>query len=84
MRFILNLLFWGGVVSLFYGFYHKNFIAYAEGEKWIGYSVLWLTFIYLPLFLVHRWKGKKLEDYTLTDKNFRKMRGEKSKKTENQ
>ena len=35
-------------------------------------------------FLVHRWKGKRLEDYTLTDENFAKMRERNSKKPENQ
>ena len=84
MRWLLNLLFWGGVVNLFYGFYHKSYIDYTQGEKWIGFSVLWLTFVYLPIFLVHRWKGKRLEDYTLTDENFAKMRDRNSKKHENQ
>ena len=84
MRWLLNLLFWGGVVNLFYGFYYKSYIDYTQGEKWIGFSVLWLTFIYLPIFLVHRWKGKRLEDYTLTDENFAKMRNRNSKKPENQ
>lgn len=84
MRWLLNLLFWGGVVNLFYGFYHKSSIDYTQGEKWIGFSVLWLTFVYLPIFLVHRWKGKRLEDYTLTDENFEKMRDRNSKKPENQ
>ena len=84
MRYLLNSFFWGGLASLFYGFYHKSVIDYTTGEKWIGFSVLWLTFIYLPIFLVHRWKGKKLEDYTLTDKNFAKMRDKKVKNPENQ
>lgn len=84
MRWLLNILFWGGVGCLFYGFYHKTFVNFSQGEKWIGFSVLWLTFIYLPIFLVHRWKGKRLEDYTLTDENFAKMRERNSKKPENQ
>ncbi len=84
MRWVLNILFWGMLSSLFYGLYHKNTVDYSEGEKWIGFSVLALTFVYLPLFLVHRWKGKKLADYTLTDENFRKMRSKKTKNPENQ
>jgi hypothetical protein len=28
----------------------------------------------MPLFLVHRWKGKKLKDYTLSEENLKKMR----------
>lgn len=84
MRFFLNILFWGMVGSLCYGFYHKSYVDYAAGEKWIGFSVLALSFVYLPIFLVHRWKGKNLSDYTLTDANFQKMRDQKEKKTENQ
>ena len=84
MRILLNLLFWSAVASLFYGFYYRMAIDYATGEKIIVFSVLGLTFIYLPLFLVHRWKGKKLSDYTLTDENFQKMRNKRSEKTENQ
>jgi hypothetical protein len=84
MRVLLNILFWGLMISLFYGFYHKQAVDYSGGEKWIGFTVLGLTFIYLPIFLFHRWNGKKLSDYTLTDENFAKMRNEKTKKSENQ
>ena len=80
MRYLLNILFWGMLSSLFYGLYHKNYIDYAAGDRWIGFSVLGLTFIYLPIFLVYRWSGKKLSDYTLTDENFAKMRDEKTQK----
>lgn len=84
MRYLLNILFWGFVGVLFYGFYHKAAIDYVAGEKWIGSAVLGLTFIYLPLFLVYRWKDKKLSDYTLTDDNFNKMKEKKSQNTGNQ
>lgn len=84
MRILLNLLFWSLMVSLCYGFYHRYARDYMEGEKWIGLTVVALSFVYLPLFLYHRWKGKKLSDYTLTDENFAKMRFIKGKKTDNQ
>lgn len=84
MRVVLNLLFWSLFLSLAYGFYHRQFINYPEGEKWIGLTVVALSFVYLPLFLVHRWKGKKLSDYTLSDQNIAKIRSEKGKNTENQ
>lgn len=82
MRFLLNCLFWGFVSCLFYGFYHKNKIDYSEGEKWIGGAVLALSFIYLPLFLIHRWKGKKLSDYTLTEENFKRIRKKKEQNSD--
>jgi len=37
------------------------------------------AFLFLPLFLYHRWKGKRLEDYTLTEENLKKMRAGNSK-----
>jgi len=43
-------------------------------EKWIGLSVAIGFFIYMPIFLVHRWKGKRLKDYTLSNENLKKMR----------
>ncbi|MDA9201653.1 hypothetical protein N9O58_01940 [Flavobacteriaceae bacterium] len=44
------------------------------GEKWIGLSVAIGFFIYMPIFLVHRWKGKQLKDYTLSPENLKKMK----------
>jgi multisubunit Na+/H+ antiporter MnhC subunit len=46
----------------------------ALGDKIVGLSILASVFILLPMFLVLRWTGKKLEDYTLTKKNLEKMR----------
>lgn len=44
------------------------------GDKIIGVAVLASTFILMPIFLYVRWNGKKLEDYTLSDKNIKKMK----------
>ena len=46
----------------------------ALGEKWIGFSVVTGFFIYMPVFLVYRWKGKQLKDYTLSTENLKKMK----------
>ena len=46
----------------------------ALGEKWIGLTVATGFFIYMPIFLVHRWKGKQLKDYTLSPENLKKMK----------
>lgn len=48
------------------------------GDIIIGFAVLIGTFVFMPIFLAIRWKGKKLKDYTLSDENLKKMR-EKSK-----
>ncbi|MFN4762283.1 hypothetical protein ACKGJN_04090 [Gillisia sp. Q332] len=56
------------------GFYFRLNDDVLLGDKIIGVAVLASAFILMPIFLYVRWKGKKLEDYTLSDKNFKKMR----------
>lgn len=60
------------------GFYFRGTDDIILGDRIIGLAVLASSFILLPLFLYHRWKGKKLKDYTLSEENFRKMNGRKN------
>ena len=68
---ILVILILGGVGS---GFYYRLNDDLVLGDRIIGLSVLAFAFILMPIFLYVRWKGKKLEDYTLSDKNMKKMK----------
>ena len=68
---IMFLLILGGII---YGTYLKNFIDFSKGERVIGFTVLFGTFVYLPLFLYNRWKGKSLKDYTINEENLKKMK----------
>jgi hypothetical protein len=43
------------------------------GNKIVGFTVLTAAFVFMPAFLVHRWKGKKLKDYTLSKENLQKI-----------
>lgn len=72
MRIFLNILFWGLIISLFYGLYLKENEPSNISEILIGFSVFTLSFLYLPLFLYHRYKGKDLSKYTFNDKKLRK------------
>jgi hypothetical protein len=74
MRNFLWLLFISILISLASGIYFKNSVDAVIGERIIGFTVLTGAFIYLPLFLYHRWKDKRLEDYTLSDENIKKMK----------
>jgi len=57
------------------GFYIKIIEENPEmGDKIIGLSVLFSTFIFMPLFLYHRWKGKDIKDYVLDKKKLEEMR----------
>ncbi|HIP49772.1 MAG TPA: hypothetical protein EYG92_12515 [Lutibacter sp.] len=43
------------------------------GNFIVGIGVLLFTLILMPLFLYHRYKGKKLKDYILTKEKIDKM-----------
>jgi hypothetical protein len=74
MRNFLWLLFISILISLASGIYFKNSVDAVIGERIIGFTVLTGAFIYLPLFLYHRWKDKRLQDYTLSNENIKKMK----------
>ncbi|MEG9327233.1 hypothetical protein SAMN04488034_101217 [Salinimicrobium catena] len=56
------------------GFYFRLNDNLLLGDRIIGVAVLASAFILMPLFLYHRWKGKRLKDYTLSDENLKKMK----------
>ncbi|APU67910.1 MAG: hypothetical protein ABGW91_13705 [Christiangramia sp.] len=56
------------------GFYFRLSGDIATGDKIIGIAVLATSFILMPIFLVVRWRGKRLKDYTLSEENMKKMR----------
>tara|TARA_B100001564_G_scaffold20106_1_gene15219 strand:+ start:318 stop:557 length:240 start_codon:yes stop_codon:yes gene_type:complete len=74
MRNFLWLLFISILISLASGIYFKNSVDAIIGERIIGFTVLTGAFIYLPLFLYHRWKDKRLQDYTLSEENLKKIK----------
>ncbi|MFD2517625.1 hypothetical protein [Salinimicrobium flavum] len=61
-------------IAIAIGFYYRLNDNLPLGDRIIGISVLASTFILMPLFLYHRWKGKRLKDYTLSDENLKKMK----------
>ncbi len=73
MKWFLRLLFVGVIGNIIIGYVIRQ-DDMALGEKWIGLSVAVGFFIYMPIFLVHRWKGKQLKDYTLSPENLKKMK----------
>jgi 5-bromo-4-chloroindolyl phosphate hydrolysis protein len=74
MKLFLRILFISLFTSLSYGLYYKSIVDFLIGEKIIGFTVLIGTIVFLPLFLYEQWKGKRLQDYTLTEENLKKMR----------
>ncbi|MCH2655793.1 MAG: hypothetical protein MKZ61_05115 [Flavobacteriales bacterium] len=82
MTRLLQILFACIVIAIITGFMLKSNNP-ITGDRVIGVTILFTTFIFMPLFIYHRWKDKKLSDYTLTPENFKKMRemGKKSKQS---
>ncbi|MDT0690888.1 hypothetical protein RM549_13905 [Salegentibacter sp. F188] len=74
MNTILKILVIAILVAIGVGFYYKSEGNDPLGDAVIGVAVLASAFILMPIFLYVRWKGKKLEDYTLSEKNMKKMR----------
>ncbi|MBL6669389.1 MAG: hypothetical protein ISP72_04635 [Flavobacteriaceae bacterium] len=74
MKILLRCLFIGISFGLIYGTYHKSVVDLRVGEKIIGFTVVFAAFVFLPIFLYHRWKGKRLKDYTLSEENLKKIR----------
>ena len=68
---ILSIFLFGGIL---FGIYYREIIETSIGDKIIGFFVIFGAFIFMPLFLIYRLKGKKFEDYTLSDKNIKKMK----------
>ena len=74
MKYFLRILFFGILISLIFGFVLNASGDPLLGNKVVGYTVLTAAFVFLPAFLVHRWKGKKLKDYTLSKENLQKLK----------
>ena len=71
MKYIIGLLFLASIGSIIAGFVFKP---EPIAEKLIGFGVVGLFIIVIPLFTYHRWKGRKVNDYMLTKENIEKMR----------
>ncbi len=80
MKYFLRILFLGILISLAYGFYINSSGNTHLGNKIIGFTVLSASFVFMPIFLVYRWKGKRLKDYTLSKENMDKLRNLQQKK----
>ncbi|MBI9040996.1 hypothetical protein [Lutibacter sp.] len=76
MKFVLRFLLIVIIGTLTYGFYVKN-NGDTNGEIIIGISVLAIAFIFMPIFIYHRYKNKNIKDFTF--EKFRKDLEERSK-----
>ena len=71
MKYVIGLFFLASLGSIISGFILKPD---PTAEKLIGFGVIGLFLIVIPLFTYHRWKGRKVKDYMLSQENIQKMR----------
>ena len=71
MKYLISILFIASLGSIIAGFILKPDVI---SEKLIGFGVVGLFVITIPLFTYHRWKDRKVNDYMLTKENIEKMR----------
>lgn len=59
--------------SALYGFSLQDDVL-GSGDFFIGISIAALFFVWMPLFVYHRWRKRSFKDYMLTKENIDKMR----------
>ena len=70
MKYILTLLTLASFGSIAVGY----FVETQFPEKFIGFGVVGLFLIVIPLFSYYRWKDRSVKDYMITKENLDKMR----------
>ena len=73
LRYLVLLIVLASLGSIIYGFTLLKDIP-VTANKCIGFGVVGLFLLAMPLFLIVESRGKKMKDYMLTDENVRKMR----------
>ena len=83
MKYIISLIVLASFGAILYGFSIQE-EELSLAHKYIGFGTAGLFLLAMPLFLYKESKGKKMNDYMLTEKNIRKMRGKEDEKHDNQ
>lgn len=73
IRYLVLFIVLASLGSIAYGFTIME-EAPVNGNKYIGFGVVGLFLLAMPLFLISESRGKKMKDYMLTDDSIRKMR----------
>ncbi|MFC7357857.1 hypothetical protein ACFQO1_09170 [Jejudonia soesokkakensis] len=79
MKYILTLLFLIAFSLVVYGYYIGD-DNMALKDRCIGLGIVVFFFVWMPVFIYHRWKNKKVKDYMLNKENIEKMRDYSKKK----
>lgn len=79
MKYFLYIIFAVIAISVGLGFYFQSLGA-PGAERYIGGGIAGLFFIWMPLFIYHRWKNRSIQDYMLTKENIEQMNRYKQEK----
>lgn len=79
MKYFLPILFISILFGLGTGYYIKPDDP-KTGDFIIGLSISALFFVFMPVFIYHRWKNKDIKEYMLTKENIEKMQEHKKEK----
>ncbi|WP_445383394.1 hypothetical protein [Robiginitalea sp. IMCC43444] len=82
IRYLVLLIVLASLGSIAYGFSLDADSVMAN--KYIGFGVIGLFLVAMPIFLWSESRGKKMKDYMLTDENLKKMRNRNGKTSQNQ
>lgn len=74
MKYLIGFLTILVFASILIGFFTENEFS----QKFIGFGVLGLFLVVIPLFSYYRWKDKDVKDYLITKENIDKMRDKNS------
>ncbi|MCM5662415.1 hypothetical protein [Galbibacter mesophilus] len=84
MKRIVQILFIAILIAFVIGYYFKWQEDHVTGDKIVGIAVIVSAFVFIPLFIYSRSKGKNIQDYMMTKENLDKMNDKKGENTENQ
>jgi len=73
-RWILIIIFFILLILFVSGLFLLESPRELLAHKLIGASIAGLFFLWMPLFIYHRWKDRTIKDYMLTEENIKKMR----------
>ncbi|MBC9794901.1 hypothetical protein [Sinomicrobium weinanense] len=65
MKILIRILFFAILAALGTGYYFIWAEQPQTGHLIIGATVVVMAFVLMPLFLIHRYKGKNLRNFTL-------------------
>ena len=74
MKNIISIFFFLSMLGIALGFYYKSGDELL-GNKIIGASVSFMVFVFMPLFIYHRYKNKNINDYVFDLNKFKKKVG---------